>query len=268
MSRETGRDPYRLDPAAEAKLTALVRWKIRAWQDHAHYDDMLAEAYYRAWRSYRHGVERGVDDPLEYALTFADRGPIQWLRRWYGHSTRGDARAAATHVAWEDLAGEPEAEVDPGASPEAQALAAIERRALFAWLQRATTPRQWTVLVLLYGREIHASEVARRLGTNAGNISNIHQRAIAAGRIAAEELPSFPRAYPRCPRGHALTPENITRGVERGKPRQRCLLCYRDYYRSYRARKAQNASRKGTEPILARSGPRKGFDAPGRENAP
>jgi hypothetical protein len=65
-------------------LPRLVAGRLRQWEHHPEYKDMLAEAYYLAWRAYVRAEAQGARSPLAVGIFFSRYGPNEWLARWLG----------------------------------------------------------------------------------------------------------------------------------------------------------------------------------------
>ena len=216
----------------DERLMRIARYRTRAWADHEEYPDMLAEAYFRAWKSYQTAVEQGMAYPFQIAALGAAYGPVQWLERWYGRDRPGHAcrRRQFEHVPLE------EADGWPSPSPEALVLDRLEEEAAWERLAAAAArmnSRQREVLYRLFIRGESVSEVAMALGSTHQVIGKCRDRALSRCREEGRRRRSDSMAdCTHCVNGHELTGSN------------RLVVCRQGRHPAVRCRTCQNESRK------------------------
>lgn len=167
-----------------SELPRMVQWKIRRWEGHADYDDMLAQAYYEAWRSYVRAERTKSCRPMAAAMMAAANGPIEWQRSWRGREGYTPLRLQGI-LSLDALLLDNQAEEECRSLPHTDGFEAelVERLTLWQQVENACTPRQLEVLrLMLTGRTMQ--ETADQLGLTRRGVEFHYYRALERCREA------------------------------------------------------------------------------------
>ncbi len=167
-------------------LPDLVQAKVHRWRGHPDWDDILAESYYEAWKSYVRTSQTGACPPMAGAMLGAARGPSQWQRRWRGDKRHCSRLRLQGTVSLEELA---PADYEADECSETPAVASfvpdLVERLWYGWLWERIaaicTPRMVEVLRLVTGG-LTMQQVADRLGLSRRGVEYHYYQALARCR--------------------------------------------------------------------------------------
>jgi DNA-directed RNA polymerase, sigma subunit (sigma70/sigma32) len=157
-------------------LPAIVRWKIRSWEDSDEYPDMLAQSYLLGWKAYLRAVSQGARSPVAVAAAFARYGPLEWLDCWLGH--KGSLRQQYEHISLDSIYDE------EALDWESALLTRLEAERLWRLVRQRCSDLEGEVLrrVILEGESY--VKCSRAVGISRQRVSEIYYRALCKCREA------------------------------------------------------------------------------------
>lgn len=153
-----------VDELVRLHHAGLVRLAWVLCGDTAEAEDLVAEAYARAWPRLRRG---GVDDPVAYLRRSVVNGAASWRRRLV--LVRREERRRRV------------------APPPPDPLGRLAERDRLAAALQALTAQQRQVLGLRYVADLSEAETAACLGVAAGTVKSRTSRALAVLRAALDD---------------------------------------------------------------------------------
>jgi DNA-directed RNA polymerase specialized sigma24 family protein len=262
------RDPE-LDTEAEIGRMIMARTRARLaprWGAHPDWEDICAEAFYRAWASYQRARQTGRAKPLTAVLNAIGWAPGLWFRR-----DRKD-RGRQPPLRLDDLTAGPEEDnewlsaalVAPDFAPSLLSRLAGEDRA--ERLLTLLTPRQREVFRLLVWEGLTQKAAATRLGCCWQTVQGCWHAGLRRLRVHCGLLPP-PPPRPKAPRPAPARPraKSVRSACRNGHPwvsgswfqgadgRARCWQCKRDadrrHYQGTRRRQEHQALSKEKAPL-------------------